>query len=150
MKKNNLYTTLAFLLAGAVLGIFAFQAAKAAHPLSSILFGMMGGMLGVALSSLRRYLYWNRPQNRERYQEHLEQEAIELGDERKEMLRNRAGRQAYKLGLLIVAVSITLLSVLEALGIIAGARMTVLYLGAYLIFQYIAGIVIYRHLSNKY
>ena len=97
-----------------------------------------------------RYFYWSRPQNRQRYQEKRERERIEQHDERKEKLRDRAGRYAYALGLVVISLSILVFSALGALGIVEQYRMIVLFLGGYLIFQFAAGEAIYRKLLKKY
>ncbi|HIT68908.1 MAG TPA: hypothetical protein IAC36_03310, partial [Candidatus Aphodomonas merdavium] len=80
----------------------------------------------------------------------LENERIEQQDELKTKIRDRAGRYAYSLGLLVVSFSILAFGILGALDIIANARIIVLYLGAYLLVQVIAGIVIFNMLMKKY
>ena len=49
-----------------------------------------------------------------------------------------------------VCASIMIFSILGTLEIIDNARMIVLYLSGYLVFQIIIGIVIFRHLLKKY
>ena len=97
-----------------------------------------------------KYFYCNAPQNRSKYTERIENETIELHDERKEKLRDKSGRYAYILGLVFISISVTLFSILECLGVIANARLIISYLAWYFIFQYIAGIVIFRYLNSKY
>lgn len=97
-----------------------------------------------------RYLYWSRPSKINEYEERLDKEQINLHDERKEKLRNISGRYAYLIGLAIISISIITFSVIDKFDIISNARLIVLYLYAYLIFQYIIGIIIFRYLSRKY
>lgn len=99
---------------------------------------------------LWKYFYWSRPANTESYKEKLEQENINLHDERKEQLRCRAGRYAYVLGIVVCAVTIFVCGILEAVGYGENYKGLIIYLGLYMIFQYIAGIVIYRQLCRKY
>ena len=94
--------------------------------------------------------YWTSPTNRNKYAERLENENIELHDERKEKFRDKSGRYAYLLGLVVISFSIVLFSVLGNLEIITNSKLIILYLGGYLIFQYIAGVVIFRHFNNRY
>ena len=75
---------------------------------------------------------------------------IEQHDELKTKIRDRAGRYTYSLGLLVVCFSILVFGILGALEVIDNARMIVLYLSGYLLFQVIAGIVIFNKLMKKY
>lgn len=80
----------------------------------------------------------------------MEAENIELHDELKTMLRDKSGRYSYMIGLAVVSASIVLFSLLGKLGTIDGARVMVLYLGGYLIFQMMTGIVIFKLPLKKY
>lgn len=80
----------------------------------------------------------------------LEAEDIELKDERKTKLRDKSGRYAYLVGLVVLSISIVAFSVLGSLDVIQNVRLIIIYLGGLLVFQYIIGLVIYNHLSNKY
>ena len=147
MKKNYFFTGIVYLLIGILYGIIAgFTDTK----LESLLWGLTGGGLGGGSLLLWKYFYWTRPNNKDNYAQHLEDESIELNDERKEAFRNQSGRYAYILGLATICISIIIFSVLDALGIIQHTRILILYLGGYLIFQYVAGILIFRYLNNKY
>ena len=90
------------------------------------------------------------PKHRERYQEKIANEKIELHDELKTKLRDKSGRYAYVTGLLAVSVSMVIFSILGQLGIINSSRLIVLYLGGYLLFQIVIGIVIFNQLLKKY
>lgn len=83
-----------------------------------------------------------------RYQEKQEEEEICLKDERNEMLRDKAGRYAYILSLLVLAVSTVLFSVLNALEI-GHFYGLIMYQSALLVFLYVAGIWIYRWLKAR-
>lgn len=149
MKKSNLWCALAY----ALLGLAILLAGLVWETrLSSLMVGFGAGLLGSGAMQLVRYRKWTRPENADTYRERLEQEQIDLRDERKNMLRDRSGRYAYVFGLMLCAVSILTFHLLEALGIVeeTAARLVVLYLAAYLIIQYIAGFTVYRWLSKKY
>lgn len=147
MKKSNLTVGLAFTLIGVVFLHFALISDS---PLGGLLFGFAGGGLGAGLALICRYLYWNSPQKRARYMEKMAEEQIEQNDELKIKLRDRSGRYAYVLGLFVVSISMMVFSILGTLGIIQEYRIILLYLGGYLVFQIVVGIVIFNHLLKKY
>ena len=148
MKKSNLWTSLVTI----VLGLIALAAAIfwAEGAPGSLLCGLGGGFLGSGGMQLRRYLKWSRPENAEVYREKLEQEQIDLRDERKQMLRNRAGRYAYILGLAVCLLAAFVVALLGAFGVYEHYLPLLCFLTAYTVFQYIAGVWIYRRLSRKY
>ena len=144
MKKGNLIAGIIGLLTGiALLILCSFKS-------DSLLFGFGCGFMFAGIADICRYIYWNAPDNRERYQEKLENERIELHDELKEKLRDKSGRYAYVLGLATVSSSIIIFAILGHLEMIHNSRLIVLYLGGYLAFQIVAGIVIFKHLLKKY
>lgn len=147
MKKSNFTTGLASLLVGIICLAFALLFES---KLTSLLSGLAGAGISSGIVILWKYYYWTKPENKSKYKEKIENENIELHDERKEMLRNKSGRYAYTLGLIVLAISITIFSILGSLEIINDTRLIVLYLGGLLVFQYIIGIVIYRRLSKRY
>lgn len=147
MKKSNFWCGLISAVLGAGLILAGFLRETA---LSSLICGAGGGLLGSGAAQLLRYQKWSRPENAAAYRERLEQEQIDLRDERKTMLRDRSGRYAYLLGMLVCAVSIPVFFVLWKLEILENTRPVVLFLGAYLLFQWIAGILFYRWLAEKY
>lgn len=149
MKKNNLFEGIIYLLIGILFGMIA---GLTNTKLESLLWGFMGAGIGGGSSLLWRYFYWTRPNNKSKYEERLQNEAIELHDERKEKFRNQSGRYAYILGLITICISILVFSVLDTLELelIQNTRILILYLGGYLVFQYIAGILIFRYLNKKY
>ena len=147
MKKSNLIVGILYLIAGiACLLAALFTESK----LNSLLFGFSGAGIGPGLLMICKYFYWTSPKNRGRYQERLENERIELHDELKEKVRDKSGRYAYVLGLFVISISMVVFSVLGALEIIDHSRMIVLYLGGYMIFQIVAGIVIFNRIIKKY
>ncbi|WP_312613626.1 hypothetical protein [Oscillibacter sp.] len=147
MKKTMLTAGLAYILAGIVFllcGIFLDTT------LNGLFWGLAGGGIAPGLAMVYRYVYWTRPQNSAKYAEKMEEETINLRDERKEKLRNQSGRYAYILGLVTVSISILVVSVLSSLELIENANLLLFYLAGYVIFQYIAGILIFRRLERKY
>lgn len=147
MKKSNLIFGVLDVLFGIACLIAAlFVESK----LNGILWGFAGAGIIPGISAVYKYFYWSSPKNKERYQERLGQEQIEIHDELKTKIRDKAGRYTYSLGLIVLCFSILVFGILGALELISGSRMIVLYLSGYLLFQIIAGIVIFNKLMKKY
>lgn len=147
MKKDNLYIGLAYLFIGSVCLVIALNLKTG---IQSLLFGFAGAGIGPGAVILWKYHYWTRPENSKRYQEKMENENIELHDERKTMLRDKSGRYAYLIGLAVISVSMVIFSILGNLDIIQNSELIIFYLGGYLVFQYIIGVVIFNRLNKKY
>ena len=149
MKKRDLWTGVGMTAAGV---LFLLAALLWETPLESLLYGLFGAFAAPGTVQIYKYVKWTNPKNAPVYRERLEQEQIDLRDERKSMLRDRSGRYAYILGLLVVAVAMLAFSVLEAFGVVgeAEARLMILSLAGYALFQLVAGWVIYRLLETKY
>ena len=148
MKKSNLWIG----LTDVILGLVAFAAAIfwVEGTLGSLLCGMGGGLLGGGGRLVWNYWKWTRPQNVERYRENREQEEINLRDERKELLRCKAGQYAYQLGFAVCCLAAFLVALLGAVGVMEHYLPLLYFLAAYLVFQYVAGLWIYRRLERKY
>ncbi len=147
MKKSNLICGLIYAAAGALCLAIALRTETR---LEGLLRGLAGAGIGPGAVMVGRYFYWSGPKRREQYRQRLENKQIEMRDELKEKIRDKSGRYAYVLGLLVVCVSMLVLSVLDALALIPSARMTILYLGAYLAFQIVAGILLFNRIMKKY
>ena len=147
LKNNNLITGTGFLFMGI---IFLLITLLTDSVLDDLLFGFACGAICSGIVMICKYFYWNRPENRERYQKKIENENIEMHDELKVKLRDRSGRFAYVLGLMVISISIVIFSILGKLEMVADSRTIILYLGGYLVFQIIVPIVFYRKLMQKY
>lgn len=146
MKKTQLISGIIYTL----LGLALLLTAIFTNTEIGMLYGLGGALTGPGLVMMGKYFYWSRPQNRQRYEERLDSERIEMNDELKQKLRDRSGRYAYVLGMVTVSLSIFVIGILEDFGLIGDSRPMVLYLAAYLIFQVIAGIAIFNRLLKKY
>ena len=147
MKKSNLWCGAAYAFLGLV---FLLAGLLWETRLSSLCVGFGAGMLSSGVVQLARSRKWTRPQNAAVYRQRLEEEQIDLRDERKEMLRDKSGRYAWLLGMALCAAAVVVFGVLGALEIVENSRLIVLCLAAYLIVQYGAGVLFYRRLSKKY
>ena len=149
MKKRELWFGLG-MIAGGIL--FLLAALLLETPLDSLFCGFFGAFTAPGAVQVYKYVKWTKLETADSYQRHLEEEQIELRDERKEMLRNKSGRMAYTLGLLAAAVSMTAFSILGKLGMVeeAASRLLILFLAGYMVFQILAGWVLYRMLDRRY
>lgn len=147
MKKNNFIIGLGYLITGIICLIFILLFKT---KLNSILSGFATTGIVFGAVMLWKYYYWTRPENKDKYMEKTQNENIELKDERKEKLRDKSGRYAYILGLIVLSISIVVFSILGSLEIIDNSDLIVIYLAGLSVFQYVIGIIIYRYLSKKY
>jgi hypothetical protein len=147
MKKSNLFIGLIYLFVGIVCLVIVLNFES---KMESLLSGFAGaGICGGAVI-LWKYFYWTRPENKDRYKEKIENENIEIHDERKTILRDKSGRYAYIIGMIVISVSIVIFSIIGSLNIMGNSKLIILYLGGFLVFQYIIGILIFKHLDKKY
>lgn len=138
-EKSNLITGILYVLFGVVCLIVALLIET---KLEGILWGFAGAGIFPGIMMICKYFYWSSPKNKEQYEERLENDRIEQHDELKTKIRDRAGRYAYGIGLVVICFSILVFSILGALEVIDNARMIILYLSGYLMFQIITGIII--------
>lgn len=103
MKKSNLAEGILFISGGVILLCAALLTDTV---LDSLLIGLAAGSICSGFVMTCKYFYWNAPKNKERYQEKLAAETIELHDELKAKLRDKSGRYAYTAGLIAVSLSI--------------------------------------------
>ena len=147
MKKSNLITGILYVLFGVACLIVALLIET---KLEGILWGFAGAGIFPGIMMICKYFYWSSPKNKEQYEERLENDRIEQHDELKTKIRDRAGRYAYGIGLVVICFSILAFSILGALEVIDNARMIIFYLSGYLMFQIITGIIIFNKLMKKY
>ncbi|MCQ1530829.1 hypothetical protein [Lutispora saccharofermentans] len=147
MKKSNLYIGLMFLFIGIACLVIGLNFESR---LESLLFGWTGAGIGSGAVILWKYYYWTRPGNKDKYQEKIENEKIELQDERKIILRDKSGRYAYIIGLIVISVSVVIFSIIGSLNIIENSTLIIAYLAGFFAFQYTIGILIFNYLNKKY
>jgi hypothetical protein len=125
MKKNYLNEGMKLLLVGICL---VLAAAFSETAVDGLLWGFAGGALAPGIARIIQHFYWSAPKNQVRYQEMKEQADINLHDELNEKLRDKSGRIAYLIGLLIICISEVVFSILGKAGIISNHKLIVLYL----------------------
>ena len=147
MKKSYLSKGIVCVLVGIC---FVLAAVFTESVFDGLLWGFAGGALGPGIGWIIQHFYWSHPKNQERYREIKEQEDINLHDELNEKLRDKSGRIAYNVGLLIICISEVVFAILGKAGIITDNKIIVLYLFGLFVFQIVTGIVAYRQLRSKY
>ena len=118
--------------------------------LDGLLWGFGGGALVPGIGMIIKYYYWSSPKNEGHYREIQELNDINFHDELNEKLRDKSGRIAYLIGLLILCVSEVVFSVLGKLGVITEHKVIVLYLFGLITVQIIIGYVVFHQLRKKY
>ena len=149
MKKRELWLGLG-MIAGGIL--FLLAALLLETPLDSLFCGFFGAFTAPGAVQVYKYVKWTKLETPDSYQRHLEEEQIELRDERKSMLRDRSGRYAYVLGMLLACAALVAFSILGKLGVVpeAAAELLVYFLAAFLLVEFAAGILIYKRLEKRY
>lgn len=147
MKKSYLNRGIICVLAGLC---FLLAAVFTESVFDGLLWGVAGGALGPGIGWIIQHFYWFAPKNQERYREIQEQEDINLHDELNEKLRDKSGRIAYNIGLLIICISEIVFSILGKTGVITDHKIIVLYLFSLFVFQIVIGKVVYHQLRRKY
>ena len=146
MKKNYLNEGMKLLLVGICL---VLAAAFSETAVDGLLWGFAWGALGPGIARIIQHFYWSDPKNQVRYQEMQEQADINLHDELNEKLRDKSGRIAYLIGLLIICISEVAFSILGKAGVISDHKVIVLYLFGLLLIQVVIGNVAYRQLGKN-
>lgn len=147
MKKSYLRTGIGYVSAGVLCLLIALLWET---KLESLLWGFAGAGIFPGIQMIWRYCYWSAPQREQEYRERMEAESIDLHDERNEKLRDKAGRYAYLLGIIVASVSMLVFSILDQLEVIGDSRMIVLYLFVFLLVEIYGGAVILKYLAKKY
>ena len=147
MKKSYLNRGIICVLAGIC---FVLAAVFTESVFDGLLWGFAGGALGPGIGLIIQYFYWSAPKNQERFREIQEQKDIDLHDELNERLRDKSGRIAYLIGLLIICISEIVFSILGKTGVITDHKIIVLYLFGLFVFQIVIGNAAYYQLRKKY
>lgn len=147
MKKRDFFVSIALLSLSAVLFMIVWLT-------ETKLEGMMTSGAAYCLvfgfMKLRKYLWWNREDNRRLREEILDAEEIEEQDERQVKLRDRAGRNTYLFSLYLLCAAALLCGILYDLDILAEGRTIAVWITLFLIILLAAERIIYKHLSKKF
>lgn len=146
MKKSELYKGIGCTILGVILFIIALLTEI---KWEGMLWGLCGASIGPGIVLVCQYVYWSKPENKAKYNEKVKFEKIEMGDERKVMLRDKSGCMTYCIMVAIYCILIMAFSVLSVSGyFMPFSRYAVIGLSILLVCQYICGIVIFNRLSK--
>ncbi|MBU5361935.1 hypothetical protein KQI58_12720 [Enterococcus raffinosus] len=147
MKKSMLYTGFVYFFVGIISLVIALTTA---YPLEALLWGITGAGIATGIRLLGKYYYWTKPEHKAEYDARLQNEAIQLKDERKVMLRDKSGRLAYIAMMLLQLILTFIFSILSMLEYFYPfSRYACIGMSILLIIQYVFGIVAYRRLSKS-
>lgn len=147
MKKSNLTVSILYIIWGIVNLLAAlFTETK----LDGIFAGMAGAGIVPGFMMLYRYFYWKSPKHAQEYQQRMENERIERQDELKEKVRGWAARYVYSMEIIVTALAMITFTILGTLDVAMDYTAFVLYLGMFLAFQCVAGVVVFNRLMKKY
>ena len=141
MKKNVLGWALLGLICGIVFILLGLSDKTLTH--GSLIIAMGCGSTVGAISTFYKYFHWLNPGDKLIYEEHLKNEIINLRDERKIMLREKAGRITYAI---MFVVLIILNIVFTFIGV---EKWIILTLWGVIAFKYICGVAVFYYLAKR-
>lgn len=147
MKKSNLIVGIVYIMLGILCVLVTlFTETK----IEGIIIGFAGALTGPGILMIYKYFYWSSPQNKDRYIEKLELEKIDMKDELKDKVRTKTAQYIYVINICIMSVSMLVFSVLDQLEIVENGKVFVLYLGIFLILQFVLGNIIFKKIMKRY
>lgn len=141
MKKSYKIMLIIDIIIGAVLIITGFKIHIDYY--STMIIAMGVGWLSSSIMQFIRHYHNTRPENIEAYREKVRQQSINLKDERKILLRNRAGYITW-----IATMAACFVIALIAAWIRADPFIVLAFTGAG-ISEYVMATIIYKHLCSK-
>lgn len=120
------------------------------YPSKSIFAGLVGAFFTPAFIGLYKYSYWKkRPLE---YQDKIENDNIEIFDERKEMIRGKTLKISTLINGCILSALLITITLLEQFEVISSevSRPLLIVLAAYWIISYGISWLVYKYLSKKY
>lgn len=146
MKKSMFFTGISYVLVGCA---FLCCGIALDTKIDSLLWGFAGACIGPGLVMICKYFYCSHPKNSARYAEKIENEKIELHDERKEMLRNKTGRIVVLLNLAITNIAIVTFGILGKLEIIDFTKPIMIILAVFFVLQIVLSYFVYSVLEKR-
>ena len=146
MEKKHLVSGIGVIGMGLVFFSLSFLDSRLQAPFC----GFGGACLGAGIAQTIKYVYWSKPERRERYQEKMENMKIIMEDERKEVLRYKSGWYMYIFTLIVLGLTVSVIQILENYGVLEGARWVVIFLGILFFAELFLGWLIYRQMDKKY
>lgn len=141
MKKNDIIILGIYIVIGIAMVVIGVTIEVDYY--SPMIFAMGFGLTFSSVLQFVRYYYNTRPENVEAYRKKVHQQQIDLKDERKVQLRNRAGYITWVITMAACFAGAFIAAVLRAdswvIGVLAGIAIT----------EYIVATIIYKYLCAK-
>lgn len=141
MKKKDRIFWMFYIMAGMVLMVVGLKLDIEYY--STLLFAIGFAFVSNGIVRVVGNWYHMRPENREKYQEKLHQQQINIKDERKIQLRHHAGYIAWAATMVLCFVGAFVMSLFQGYTILV----TVLF--GLAVAEYVAATVIYKYLCRK-
>ena len=140
MKKNMLYVGIIYFICGILLVLLA---TFTEFSFEAFIWGLSGAALGPGVCMILQYMYWSKPERAVDYEEKIKNQRIEMNDERRIMLRDKAGRITNQIMSYALVAIIFVVSVLTVFSVMVISRWVLIGLGLLLLFQFICGVFLY-------
>lgn len=141
MKKINRIALVIYIILGIVLVIMGFTIQIDYY--SSLLVAMGVGLICSSIMQFVRFHHNMKPENIDKYREKERKQVIDLKDERKVQLRNRAGYITWALTIILLLVVAFIVALFHI------NNLVIYILVGTAIVQYVLAVIIYKYLCNK-
>ncbi|MCC0637332.1 MULTISPECIES: hypothetical protein [unclassified Clostridioides] len=146
MKKDRLYVGIGYFICGILLVLLA---TLTEFSFEALIWGLSGATLGPGVCMIFQYIYWSKPERAVEYKEKIENQRIEMNDERRIMLRDKSGRITNQIMSYVFVILILIVSILSVFSVMLTSRWVLIVLGLLILFQFICGAVVYNKLDKK-
>ncbi|EGT5281286.1 TPA: hypothetical protein KOY50_000460 [Clostridioides difficile] len=146
MKKNMLYVGIIYFICGILLVLLA---TFTEFSFEAFIWGLSGAALGPGVCMILQYIYWSKPERAVDYEEKIKNQRIEMNDERRIMLRDKAGRITNQIMSYVLVILIFIVSILSVFSVMVISKWVLVVLGLLILFQFICVVVVYNKLDKK-
>lgn len=146
MKKNRLYVGVGYFICGILLVLLAIFTE---FSFEAFIWGLSGAALGPGVCMIFQYIYWSKPERAVEYEEKVENQRIEMNDERRIMLHDKSGRITNQIMSYVFVILIFIVSILNVFSVMVISKWVLIVLGLLILFQFICGVVVYNKLDKK-
>ena len=146
MKKNMLYVGIIYFICGILLVLLA---TFTEFSFEAFIWGLSGAALGPGICMILQYMYWSKPERAVDYEEKIKNQRIEMNDERRIMLRDKAGRITNQIMCYVLVILIFIVSILSVFSVMVISKWVLVVLGLLILFQFICSVVVYNKLDKR-
>ncbi|OJT77532.1 hypothetical protein BM530_06400 [Clostridioides difficile] len=145
-EKNMLYVGIIYFICGILLVLLA---TFTEFSFEAFIWGLSGAALGPGVCMILQYMYWSKPERAVDYEEKIKNQRIEMNDERRIMLRDKAGRITNQIMSYVLVILIFIVSILSVFSVMVISKWVLVVLGLLILFQFICSVVVYNKLDKK-